>query len=65
MVDRRKGSLARPVLVILRPAPNDGIELHDQVSSDGLLVTLHDPSEGVQEGMDIFLARRLRSAQWQ
>jgi hypothetical protein len=58
MIDPRKGSLARPVLVILRPAPNDGIKLHDQVSSDGLLMTLHDPSDGVQEGMHVFLGWR-------
>ena len=58
MVDPRTGSLARPVLVILRSAPNDRVELHDQVSSDGLLVTLHDPSNGVQEGMHVFLGRR-------
>lgn len=30
MIDPRKGPFARPVLVILRPAPNDGVELHDQ-----------------------------------
>ena len=58
MVDLRKGSLARPVLVIRRPTPNDEIELHDQVARDGLLVTLYDPSNGVQEGMPIFLGRR-------
>jgi hypothetical protein len=58
MVDPRKGPLARPVLVILRPAPHDGIELHDQVASDSLLVRLDDPSDGVQEGIDVFLGRR-------
>ena len=58
MVDPRKRSLARPVLVILCPPPNDRVKLHDQVSSDGLLVSLDDPSEGVQEGLHVFLGRR-------
>ena len=47
MVDLYRGPLARPMLVILRPAPNHGIQLPDQVSRDGLLVTLHDPADGV------------------
>ena len=58
MINPRKGPLARPVLVILSPAPNDGVELHDQVARDGLLVTLYDPSDGVQEGLYVFLGRR-------
>jgi hypothetical protein len=47
MVDLRKGPLARPMLVILRPAPNHGIQLPDQVSRDGMLVTRYDPADGV------------------
>ena len=58
MVYLRKGPLARPMLVILRPAPNHGIQLHDQVSRDGLLVTLDDPSDGVQEVPHVFLGWR-------
>ena len=54
MVDPRKGLLARPVLVILRPASNDGIKLHNQIACNGLLMTLHDPSDGIQEGMARF-----------
>jgi hypothetical protein len=47
MVNLRNGPLAHPMLVILRPAPNHGIQLPAQVARDGLLVTLHDPADGV------------------
>src|SRR5262245_2632547 len=55
MVYLREGPLACPMLVILRPAPNHRIQLHDQVAREGLLVTLHDPSDGVQEAPHVFL----------
>ena len=58
MVDLRKSPLAGPLLVILRPASNHGIELQDQVASDGLLVTLDHSSDSVQEGVHVFLGGR-------
>ena len=58
MVYFRKGPLACPMLVILRPASHHRIQLHNQVAREGLLVTLHDPSDGVQEAPHIFLGWR-------
>jgi hypothetical protein len=43
------------MLVILRPAPKHRIQLHKQVACEGLLVTLHDPAEGVQEAPHVRL----------
>jgi len=43
----RQGPLARPMLMLLCPTPHLWIKLQEQVPSDGLLVTLPDPSDGV------------------
>src|SRR6266481_689172 len=49
VVHLRKGSLARHMPMIVRPSPDNRVELHDQMTSRGLLVRLDDPSDFGQE----------------
>src|SRR5437764_12178809 len=58
MVSLRDGPRARPMLVILRPAPQHRMQRPDHVACEGLLVTLHDPSESVQEAPHVLLGWR-------
>jgi len=58
MIHRREGPFAGTVLMILRPPPNDRIELQNQVSSGGLLLMLHEMADRLQKGMYVFLGWR-------
>jgi hypothetical protein len=51
----RKGPLARPMRRLLCPTPHHRIQLYDQGPRDGLLVTRHDPADGVEERPHVFL----------
>ena len=58
MIYRREGPFAGAVLMLLRPPPNDRLELQNQGSSGGLLLMLHEMAERRQKGVDVFLGWR-------
>jgi hypothetical protein len=57
-IDGGKRLLADHMPVILRPAPQEAVELQDQVPGLGLLVSFHQRTDLVQERLDALLRRR-------
>ncbi len=58
MVHRREGPFAGAMLLRLRPTPNHWIELHNQLPSCGLLLTLHEVANRLQKGVHVFFGWR-------
>jgi hypothetical protein len=58
MVYGAEGARTGLVTVIECPAPDDGVELFDQRARRGLSMRLHDPSDRVQEDLDVATSGR-------
>ena len=52
-----EGVFAHHVLMIECPSPDDGVKLHDQLSSTESFVRLHDVAYLFEEGLHVFLGR--------